>query len=71
MTELKIGDVVQLKSGGPLMTIEEIGSFPLHPMGAKCVWFERSEPKSKVFALTSLELYREINNDQDVISLNY
>ena len=32
---MKIGDVVQLKSGGPKMTVEAIS-----PMGAKVVWFD-------------------------------
>lgn len=34
MSELKIGDVVQLKSGGPTMTVDTLDA-----QGAHCVWF--------------------------------
>lgn len=35
MEEIKIGDVVQLKSGGPLLTVEEL----INDDSAMCVWF--------------------------------
>jgi uncharacterized protein YodC (DUF2158 family) len=50
----EVGDVVQLKSGGPLMTIEYIGSFSMGAPGAdqaKCVWFEGTKKKEGVFEL--------------------
>lgn len=34
MTELKVGDVVRLKSGGPKMTVEEV-----RPTSVVCIWF--------------------------------
>ena len=42
--EIKVGDVVQLKSGGPLMTVSEIISNKV-----KCEWFDKNEHKEKQF----------------------
>jgi uncharacterized protein YodC (DUF2158 family) len=55
--EFNVGDVVQLKSGGPKMTIEYIGP---HRMGgtesqALCVWFEGTNKKNDWFKLPALE----------------
>ena len=52
--QLQIGDVVQLKSGGPRMTIEEIGNFSRTYVEAKCVWFEKSKRESGLFKLEML-----------------
>ena len=53
MSEIQKGDVVQLKSGGPIMTVEDVGDYSGMGMGPKngikCVWFEKTTPKSKVF----------------------
>ena len=52
--ELKVGDVVQLKSGGPSMTIANIGDYTSSgggKEGAYCVWFDGKEKKSAVFHL--------------------
>lgn len=54
--ELKVGDVVRLKSGGPAMTIEEIGKYGMgstHDQ-AKCVWFEGKKMQERVFELPTL-----------------
>jgi uncharacterized protein YodC (DUF2158 family) len=57
-TEFKVGDTVQLRSGGPKMTIEQIGDFSL--MGsaghdqAKCVWFDGTKDFSRVFEFAAL-----------------
>jgi uncharacterized protein YodC (DUF2158 family) len=57
-TEFKVGDTVQLKSGGPKMTIEEVADFSLMGVAgrdqAKCVWFEGSKSFSKVFEFATL-----------------
>ena len=53
MSELKIGDVVQLKSGGPSMTIRSVGTTAL------CEWFDNATVKSNDFAITSLQTYKE------------
>lgn len=54
--EIQTGDVVQLKSGGPKMTVEDIGDYsPIGPQnGAKCVWFDGKKRLEDVFAITSL-----------------
>lgn len=47
-----------LKSGGPLMTIENIGDYSGRP-GAFCIWFDKTEKKSGVFQLNTLERSEE------------
>jgi uncharacterized protein YodC (DUF2158 family) len=54
--DFKEGDVVQLKSGGPKMTIAGIGKYGMgadHD-SANCVWFDGPNQKSHVFELHSL-----------------
>ena len=52
---MEIGDVVQLKSGGPKMTIAtEEGELMV-----KCTWFENEKKKSGHFTLKTLEPYKE------------
>jgi len=54
--ELRDGDVVRLKSGGPPMTIEKIGKFGYEKeVRAMCVWFDGKQRKAELFVLTSLE----------------
>ena len=46
------GDVVQLKSGGPSMTVQDIGDFTGSSGiqdGVLCVWFEGKKRESEVF----------------------
>ena len=42
--ELKVGDLVQLKSGGPIMTVESVGGSSIQrALGGGlvcCVWFD-------------------------------
>ncbi len=41
MDKFEVGDVVQLKSGGPYMTVSFIPSFPDHQIRTiQCVWFD-------------------------------
>ena len=59
MSELKKGDEVMLKSGGPIMTIQNIGSYTMpHGIenGALCVWFDGNKPMEKVFDVATLEV---------------
>jgi uncharacterized protein YodC (DUF2158 family) len=47
---IKVGIRVELKSGGPTMTVDAI-----NPEGyAVCSWFEDGEPQQRSFQLTSL-----------------
>jgi uncharacterized protein YodC (DUF2158 family) len=51
---LKPGDVVQLKSGGPMMTVKDFG------YGGKgdeimCVWFEKNEQRNGTFVPAMLD----------------
>ncbi len=53
--EIKTGDLVWLKSGGPKMTVTNVGT----PMGKRnvsawCSWFEGKKSENGVFALESL-----------------
>lgn len=60
MHQFTVGDVVQLKSGGPLMTIHAIGDYsPTGPNpGALCVWFDERKKVKDVFDPRTLEPYR-------------
>jgi uncharacterized protein YodC (DUF2158 family) len=44
MSELRVGDTVRLKSGGPLMTIEGFDS-GVGEQKAQCVWIESNTEK--------------------------
>lgn len=55
MADLKIGDVVTLKSGGPSMTIESIGEY-MYETKALCTWFDGNKKISDTFKLEALEL---------------
>jgi len=50
MHEFKIGDTVQLKSGGPVMTIDNVTG-----ARALCIWFQSNETKPDWFHLSAVE----------------
>jgi uncharacterized protein YodC (DUF2158 family) len=54
--DFKPGDVVQLKSGGPKMTIKGIGKygFAASEDNACCVWFEKTTRKEEIFELATI-----------------
>jgi uncharacterized protein YodC (DUF2158 family) len=47
--QLKVGDVVELKSGGPYLTITHIEDT------ATCVWFSGCDRHEGLFALAALK----------------
>lgn len=49
MSDLQKGDVVRLKSGGPLMTIQGLGQYTGMEDGVYCVWFDGTKQHSEVF----------------------
>jgi len=54
MEGIKAGDVVQLKSGGSVMTVKDIDA----DAKVRCVWFDKEEKiKEYVFDTTMLEVY--------------
>ncbi|KOX63847.1 hypothetical protein AA303_17255 [Pseudomonas psychrophila] len=57
MSGFQKGDVVQLKSGGPKMTIQDLGDYgPTGPEdGASCVWFEKDKRQDCVFDVDVLK----------------
>jgi uncharacterized protein YodC (DUF2158 family) len=57
MNEIKAGDVVRLKSGGPQMTVAKTG-VPAGREGqhAWCDWFEGKKVMNGVFPVTSLQV---------------
>ena len=55
--EFRLGDTVQLKSGGPKMTIEAIGdhSFSTTPeIKANCVWFDGTKKQESLFNVAAV-----------------
>jgi uncharacterized protein YodC (DUF2158 family) len=52
MPDFKVGDVVQLKSGGPRMTIANMKS---NPAGVLCAWFDEADVKTSRFPAEALE----------------
>jgi len=59
MNELKVGDTVILKSGGPEMTIESYGynvvSGGYYNDRFECIWFDDSVLKRSTFMSVTLE----------------
>jgi uncharacterized protein YodC (DUF2158 family) len=54
--EFKVGDTVRLKSGGPIMTIQDIGEGL-----ASCIWFERTKREGGSFVIATLEHAERMN----------
>jgi uncharacterized protein YodC (DUF2158 family) len=54
--EIKAGDVVQLKSGGPKMTVAVITRNNQSASLAKCNWFDGAKNNYATFPVTSLKI---------------
>lgn len=55
MTDIAKGDVVQLKSGGPKMTVTQVGKDALGVMSVSCAWFDKTEAKRATFPIESVQ----------------
>jgi uncharacterized protein YodC (DUF2158 family) len=55
--DIKKGDMVRLKSGGPTMMVDSVGSTEWTPdVRVWCEWFDdKNNAQSKDFAITSVE----------------
>jgi uncharacterized protein YodC (DUF2158 family) len=45
----QVGDTVKLKSGGPHMTVTQVGNGVAGVLTVRCTWFEGSEHKTGGF----------------------
>jgi uncharacterized protein YodC (DUF2158 family) len=52
--EIKEGEVVVLKSGGPNMTVTAVGD-NYGVLTAWCAWFDGKKPCNEIFPVTSLQ----------------
>ena len=57
MSDLKVGAVVKVTSGGPDMTVKDLGDYsPMHSENsAKCVWFDGKKLNEEVFGVDTLK----------------
>ncbi len=57
LNKFEVGDVVRLKSGGPLMTVNQLwrrgSDFKLNEV--ECKWFEKTELHTDHFVTSTLE----------------
>ncbi|WP_273427916.1 DUF2158 domain-containing protein [Marinobacter sp.] len=61
MSHIQKGDEVQLKSGGPIMTVRIIDDYSPHGPedGALCIWFDKNSPMERVFSLATPKKYKD------------
>jgi uncharacterized protein YodC (DUF2158 family) len=57
--EVKPGDTVKLRSGGPTMTAQYMNN-----QGWKCSWFDADNLKEGYFALNSLKVIEPFASDE-------
>ena len=55
MAEIKEGSTVRLRSGGPKMTVNEIGLGPNEMPTAWCAWFDGNKTVRDSFPIHSLK----------------
>jgi len=62
MNDIRKGSKVILKSGGPIMTVQNIGDYSVSggtKNGALCIWFDGNKPMEKVFDIEAIEIYKD------------
>ena len=62
MSEIKKGNRVTLKSGGPVMTVQRLADYSLTDdieEGVLCVWFDGNTAMEKVFDIDALVVYQD------------
>ena len=55
MEEIKVGTIVQLKSGSPLMTVVLVRDNEQ----VVCKWFEQNKSNEETFPKAALDIYHE------------
>jgi uncharacterized protein YodC (DUF2158 family) len=55
MDGFEVGDVVQLKSGGPRMTVTQVGNDTWEKPTVWCVWFVGTKQQTGAFPLGAVE----------------
>lgn len=55
MAKFDAGDLVELKSGGPVMTIERVSTAPNGDVSYACTWFAGSKENHKMFTEASVK----------------
>jgi uncharacterized protein YodC (DUF2158 family) len=60
--EIKKGDVVRLKSGGPTMTVQNVGNYSRAGVtdGAFCIWFDGAKQQGHAFDRATLEIATKV-----------
>jgi uncharacterized protein YodC (DUF2158 family) len=62
MNEFKKGDLVEVKSGSPVMTVADFGDYTSSggpKEGVKCIWFDRGGQQEAVFDSAVLKRHEE------------
>lgn len=54
-TEIKVGDIVMVPSGGPRMTVSHIGD-RYGTLTAWCTWFDKAKKFEDTFPVASLKV---------------
>ena len=65
-TEVEVGDVVALKSGGPPMTVVKLIPKSADGPSAKCMWFEgEAMPHERDFVVATLTVLEDLDLDDE------